>query len=374
MAELLKVLVKLDSNDGASVRALFLTRRSIDDWRELILDCRADRIVDMKPVVAHGLTPADAFKVFCSAEGRAAKYLKSEPVHVKEEQLTSWLAATPENQRALFIVAAALHSAMNPKNPVVQCSGSEVIQAISEREVAGLRRTAENAGLKDPYALARVLAVAAVAGSLTEADSVKMAKASPDLFGLEQGEDIRKALRLISAGPERLIAAPKPDILAAAMVTRTLREAGDNAGELIWLGLEPDVGDGLNRVARLSYDAEIVLGLPRPGISNWLAEAVKGRKERCETLRGHFSEATLPGGWINAAVAMWRTLLDCAETEEDRAEILNNLSSDLSASGDNAGALEAIQEAVDVYRRLAAADPARYEPDLAVSLNNLSSA
>lgn len=34
--------------------------------------------------------------------------------------------------------------------------------------------------------------------------------------------------------------------------------------------------------------------------------------------------------------------------------------------------MAAIQEAVEVYRRLAAANPAAYEPDLAQSLNNLS--
>ncbi len=47
---------------------------------------------------------------------------------------------------------------------------------------------------------------------------------------------------------------------------------------------------------------------------------------------------------------------------------LNNLSNRLSETGDRAGALAAIQEAVEIYRRLAEANPARFEPDLARSL------
>ena len=47
---------------------------------------------------------------------------------------------------------------------------------------------------------------------------------------------------------------------------------------------------------------------------------------------------------------------------------LNNLSGCLSASGDPQGALDAIREAVEISRRLAAASPVRYEPDLARSV------
>ena len=52
---------------------------------------------------------------------------------------------------------------------------------------------------------------------------------------------------------------------------------------------------------------------------------------------------------------------------------LNNLSSRLAEDGQREEALAAIQAAVEIYRRLAAANPAAYEPALAMSLNNLSS-
>ena len=51
---------------------------------------------------------------------------------------------------------------------------------------------------------------------------------------------------------------------------------------------------------------------------------------------------------------------------------LNNLSNQLAETGDRDGALAAITEAVEHPPRLAAASPAAYLPDLAMSLNNLS--
>ena len=51
---------------------------------------------------------------------------------------------------------------------------------------------------------------------------------------------------------------------------------------------------------------------------------------------------------------------------------LNNLSLRLAEAGRRDEGLTAIEEAVAVYRRLAGANAAAYEPDLAMSLNNLS--
>ena len=109
----------------------------------MIVDSKANTVVDMKPVMAQGLSAADTYKAFCSAQDRAAEHRKTTPVPVSEEQLSDWLRLTPENDRALFVVAAAVHSAVNPDDLVVQYSGSQVVQSIAEREVAGLRNIAK---------------------------------------------------------------------------------------------------------------------------------------------------------------------------------------------------------------------------------------
>src|SRR5205807_2088474 len=57
---------------------------------------------------------------------------------------------------------------------------------------------------------------------------------------------------------------------------------------------------------------------------------------------------------------------------EEVAVWLNNLSVHLAEMGRREPALEAIEEAVEIHRRLAAARPEAFLPDLAMSLNNLS--
>jgi len=59
------------------------------------------------------------------------------------------------------------------------------------------------------------------------------------------------------------------------------------------------------------------------------------------------------------------------EEPEERARVLNMLGFALSEMGRRAEALQATQEAVDLYRRLAAQRPDAFLPDLAMSLNNL---
>jgi tetratricopeptide (TPR) repeat protein len=61
-----------------------------------------------------------------------------------------------------------------------------------------------------------------------------------------------------------------------------------------------------------------------------------------------------------------------AAFEPDLASALNNLSVDLSNLGRGEQALHASDEAVKLYRSLVAASPAAFEPDLASALNNLS--
>ena len=61
-----------------------------------------------------------------------------------------------------------------------------------------------------------------------------------------------------------------------------------------------------------------------------------------------------------------------AAYEPDLAMSINNLANVLSETGDRPGALKAAQEAVDICKRLAKTNPAAYEPDLAMSINNLA--
>ena len=79
-------------------------------------------------------------------------------------------------------------------------------------------------------------------------------------------------------------------------------------------------------------------------------------------------------GAAREAVGLYRALAEAspAAYNPDLAGSLNNLANCLSGVGDREGALGAAREAVDLYRGLAEASPAAYTPNLAASLNNLA--
>ena len=79
-------------------------------------------------------------------------------------------------------------------------------------------------------------------------------------------------------------------------------------------------------------------------------------------------------GAAREAVGLYRALAEAspAAYNPDLAGSLNNLANCLSGVGEREGALGAAREAVDLYRGLAEASPAAYTPNLAASLNNLA--
>lgn len=131
--------------------------------------------------------------------------------------------------------------------------------------------------------------------------------------------------------------------------------------EFIWYGLRDDIEGGLERLARLSYDAEVVLGQLEHRLSGWLPNALDGKPERCKLLRPFFSNKIQPVSLAKAGVAVFNTLLTFKEKEEEKAALLHSLSIYL---GNRQAVLNAIFEAVELYERFAASNPEVFEPNL----------
>jgi len=375
--ELLKDLTHIGL-DGR-LRVLFLTRRSPDNWGEVISAANARNIVDTHPVTLGRLDVQSAKVVYDTTVREADKELQQYsasglgPAPIPEEAMADWLKLAPENDRALFIMAAAVHSTENPDEEVVSFSGREVVKALVEREVMRYQGIAEDRAhvFKNKYALAGLLAMASIADELSVADIQNISESELPV-GFQPDADIQGELMTAGLLIDGKVRAPKPDIVAAAFTVDVLGRRPEHAPEIVWAALKGDVGAGLERIGRLCYDTEVVLGIHEHRLSHWLAEAVEGKVEQCSELRDYLWEAHLPLGWLRTAIAVYRTLLDHAEDDEERAKLLNNLSNHLGATGDTAGALAAIQEAVVIDRRLAKANPARFEAGLATDLNNLS--
>jgi len=360
------------SGKNGRLRVMFLTRQTIDNWMEFIHDSHASDIVDMVPIDLGRLEGPAAHKLFSTALECAAETFQTTPPPLSEEALIDWLGRAPENERALFILAAAVHSAIHPDDEVVRYTGREVVETLANREIYRLRCIASDRNIKDKYCFVRVQAMAAIANMIPVERIMKLTQDRSLKLGFPADIDIETELKDAGLLSVRAILAPKPDIIAAAFTVIVLARKPEMAPDLIWVSLKEDIEGGLERIARLCHDAEIVLQIHEHRLSRWLAKAVEERPDRCAQLDPFFIEPPLPLGWLDTGVAVCRTLRDVTDEDDEKTRLLNNLSYYLDAVGDAKGALKAIQESVEIYRRLAKANPARFEPDLAMSLNNLS--
>ncbi len=360
------------------LRVLFLTRQSPDKWEPVIAAANAKTIVDQNHFTLTRLQTQDAKTIYDSTARKSTDYLQrfSDKGHGAEaipiDAMEAWLKTADVNERALFVMAAAVHCAENPDEEIVNYSGPEIVKALVEREVDRYRRIAISKGLGDEYALARLLAMAAIADAISPDDIKSMLERTDLPLGVTLESNIKSELTSAGLLIDGMVRAPKPDIVAAAFAVDVLGKRVDIAPEIVWEALSGDIEGGMERFGRLCWDAEIVLGLQQPRLSDWLASTVEDKPERCQQLESIFSEVILPRGWLKASVAVWKALAEQAGDDESRSRCLTNLSVDLANTGDHAGALEAIKDAVEILRRLAEDNPASFEPDLAQSLNNLS--
>ena len=369
VVELLRDLATL--GDKEKVRLLFLSRRKIADWQDAIHLSKAQTLVDMKEVHIGSLEEISGYKLFCTAQKKASEIKKTTPLPLPEEAFTGWLSIAPENKRALFIIAMAVYSAIHPKDEVVTYKGKEIIQALVDRELERLKGIAEDRGVKDLYFFARLLAMAAIADNIPVSQVKELCKEESLNLEFPNNLDVQSELQNAGLLQERMILAPKPDIVAALFVVTVLAQKPEIAPEFLWHGLRNDVNGGLERLARLSYDAEVVLGHLEHRLSEWLEESLQGKPERCKLLDSFFSKKIQPISLAKAGVAVYKTLLPLTENEERKAHILSNLSIYSGSLGDRQEALNATFKAVELYERLAESNLETFEPNLATGLNNL---
>ncbi len=367
--ELFKDLAKLQIE--TKLRVLFLTRQEIAGWRELVQSTHVETRVDPQPLPLVGLDEDAAHDVYLSASRNIGDALYADQKPVEQETFFAWLKEASENELALFIMAAAAYNALEPEDALVAYKGPEIIQSLIERETARLREIAAGCDVTDRYFFAKLIAMATIAGGIPE-DKLDELVVQLDLRNkLPNQFDATVAFKNAGLIVDHRMPALKPDIVAAAFVVHVLRQKPAIAPDLIWLALHEDINGGIQRLARLSYDAEVVIGLHQYRLSHWFAEAVRGNIERARILELVASNDRLPMGLLDVAITTWQTLLPVTEKQSEKARILNNLSVDLASFGDQKRAIDAVIEAVEIYERLAAANPEAFEPALAMSYGAL---
>lgn len=354
------------------VRVLLLSRHGDEYWQPAITTARADAVWDAEYRLSDGVAAPDAWAIFQSALPNVPRTPgQREPHPVDAAAFSAWLGRMPVNHRPLLIAAAAIHAVSDPERRVVDLTARQVVEALAEREIVRLRKLAKHHGFADD-ALARLAALAAVRGQLDGGDLTRLADPTLDL-GLRGSAELFDRVRasgcLTEAG---ILPAPVPDIVAAALVVEVLAKRPDMAPEWLWAAIAGAETVAIDRLGRLSYDAEVVLGRLDHRMSLWLDAMVKGQVERCEVLEPYLRDSALLPGLVRMSTSVYLSLAESNCDEEQRAWLLSKAAVCLYAIGDGKRALEASREAVEICRRLTAATPARFEAELALSLRTLS--
>jgi hypothetical protein len=378
-AGLRTLLDELASNDNpdARIRVLFLTRHSIDRWEAAFGASGIAPAFDWsQPLHLDSLDPQPASVVFNTAVHKGMNLLGTKatsgnPPFVTPTIMQEWLVQAPEHGRALFVAAAALLSALEPDELAVRCTATEVVTDLVERERRRLDEASRNLGL-EPQALAHLRTLATLNNRIDRTIFVTL----PEELHLAVARDPGGWNKVISAGLVRdgFLEPQTPDIIGACLLSAVRRNELTSETFHSWLRFSALANgrDAIESLLRLSYDAHSVLGLPQSLFLDDLADAVTGQVSSCLAIHEAIEE--LEAEWQSTppllgtlAVVVGQMATKHIHDDEPLAGVLNNLSNRLDAVGETGPALETIRRAVEIRERLAKDQPARFEPDLAMS-------
>lgn len=144
----------------------------------------------------------------------------------------------------------------------------------------------------------------------------------------------------------------QPDLLAAALLSQLLRRDDELPGQWLYAALDisDEIESATSRLGRLIHDATQVLGLSWPQTA--LIAAVKNDLLRCRRLEAGLNRNYLELPLHPLALHVAQVLVEATEAPAEQARLLNSLSIRLDESGDRAGALKAIQRAIELTTSL----------------------
>jgi len=373
--EFLRDLAKIEHPQ--KIRVLFLSRNDFSFWRDVIVRCRAADIFTTSTMVLEPLQDAPAFALFMSALETAAEALGTVPLPLSESAFSEWLMLAPENKQALFIVAAAVHAAINPADEVVRYSGRQVIAALVQREVIRLRAVSSSNGLDENLVMV-ILCVATFAGVLGAEGISAVLKT---FKGTEKDDDVLRAVGSLGYVKSGSIVAPSPDLVAARLVYEAIKVLpASTASGLVWVGFEAaaKAADGgswataLRRFARVGHDLEFTLKELDPRLDNLLAAAIASVPARAVDLISQFVHRTLPITLGATDVAVWRALAKLAPDDTVRSKHLNNLAAALISKEEFSEASAVLELAIALDAKLMSIFGPFWAGELAIKYQNLA--
>ena len=402
LAELLRALARRwQADEPGRLRVLLLARGDGDWWTVLKQDADIAALLADSP---------DALPLpdLVPPEARVAEFHRAAACFRLYRPTWKGLPTPPDLSDRRFGRALYLHMAAFAAGEGLTITAESLLDDLLDHEARAWLKRAGHEGHEssDPARAFRRRMDAAVAALTLRGGAEDIEHLRRLLAALEtEPSDIERLPDLYPGDKGLLVAPLEPDLLGEALVLRLLRDARWHPG---WLDRAIEgaatgelqvaftvLGRAEAQDAELASRAEahlLTTDLPtraEPAFSALLTLATHTAHARLgqvlaralEARGSHFLAAAfrprLPWETVQLReVALWvmTCLRDHLPDEPDvRAHLLNNLGKRLNDLGRREEALDTTTEAVGIYRRLAAARPDAFEPNLAASLSNLGS-
>ena len=380
-----QMLAALASDQGEGVRVLLLARSAGDWWDQLgvgepavwdLVQSANEQQLSLSPVVAIDVSDAEIIELAVRSFARELG-LPERAVEIYGDSGTG-------QRRVLDLHAAALVAVLgDAATGTVRVDIRTVLGELLRHEQHFWYDSARAHGLPDSQdgtttqVLRQIVAAACLLGGATQDEARVLPGRAPGMSPSVKIAEWLRALYPPDPGQAEWIGSMQPDRLAELHVLREL-DASPEFSQACLTNL--DARQALRAVtllARASSDyveAEELLSQTLPTVADLIADM----QAPAETLIAIFNAIPYPTVILGpAAVTLGQRItsrLPAGTEPAVRAYWLSNLGLRLSELARPGDALNAEQEAVTVYRELAAANPKRYRTDLAATLNNLSAA
>lgn len=358
----------LSRNVTAPVRLLLLSRQNLSWWFNDLTEAGASELCDGQDCTIGPLGGADTTALVRAAATRLATHYQLVLPRLTDAGIAAWHAREPAlHGLPLFALAAGLHAVLDAA-PSFELGGRDIVRALVRRERSRLDGSAHAAGWPVKEAASRLHGLAALRHELDEPALRGMAEASPAI-GLPSADRIVDEVRRLGWWRGTGLPAPQPDLVAAELLHQILLDRPDPAPA--WLAATLDGPDTLEveRLGRLAHDIATLNGDASDALVRSMIQTVRNNPALAGKWRRVLDTDETTFRLAPLAIAIGQGLLEQPDLNaEARADLLNNLSVELRNAGDNPAALTAIRDALAIYRRLTAANPARFEPRLAQSL------
>ncbi len=352
------------------LRILLLSRQPSDQWISVFSHGKADALFDIADINLKGLDGSEGYRIFSSAQESIATRLETVPHPVSIQEFSEWFSSSADNQRPLFIVAAAAHSAVFEKSLTITFEADSIISEIIQREIVRLTGIEKQNDLPEGT-LKFAVACAAINGS-ERLEKVTKLLNEIGVGPMVQSSVLHDALKSAGYADGENVVQIGPDIIAACLAIKVFKNKFRKIPNYL---LESAVQLGpssLHRVARLTYDGRILDGQGSFFFSDWLAQGVRKDLQAATAMSPFFLSSSYPWALMPVDEAVWDCLSKNTTDPIQKSFFVNNLAAVLIQRDKFSEARAELERAIELKKEISHEDHPELVPEWAINFFNLS--